>query len=99
MIRADYAILDLIRYDHTMVALILTRRGFDDMRPRIDAARDAIWVGAGLLSDVEVDELRRAGTNLTVFAHALNPNDLDTDLSTVVEHHPGQTVWVEMPAA
>jgi hypothetical protein len=78
-----------------MVALILTRVGFDDMRARIDPCRDAIWVGADVLSAMEVADLRGSGFNLTVFAHRLDPAHLDGDIGTVVEHHPGQVLWVE----
>ncbi len=88
----------LVRYP-AMVALVLTRSGFDDMRPRIDARRDAIWVGAGVLSAAEVAELRRSGINLTVFSHPLDPERLDSDIGTVVEHHPGEVLWVETVAA
>jgi hypothetical protein len=80
-----------------MVALILTRAGFEDMRPRIDA-RDAVWIGAGVLSAAEVGDLRGAGLNLTVFAHRLDAKHLDGDIGTVAEHHPGQVLWVETPA-
>jgi hypothetical protein len=81
-----------------MVALILTRAGFEDMRPRIDPGRDAIWVGADVLSATEVTDLRGAGFNLTVFAHRLDRQNLDGDIGTVVEHHPGDVLWVETPA-
>ena len=78
-----------------MVALILTRAGLDDMRQRIDPARDAIWVGSDVLSASEVANLQGSGFNLTVFAHPLDPEHLDGDIGTVVEHHPGQVLWVE----
>ena len=78
-----------------MVALILTRRGFDDMRPRIDPARDAVWVGADVLTADEAQALRSSGINLTTFVHPLDPQRLDADVGTVMEHHPGQVLWVE----
>jgi len=78
-----------------MVALILTRAGFEDMRPRIDSGRDAVWVGADVLTAAEVADLRGSGFNLTVFARRLDPEHLDGDIGTVVEHHPGQVLWVE----
>ena len=78
-----------------MVALILTRLGFDDMRPRIDAGRDAIWVSAGVLSAAEAAALRQSGVDLTLFNHPLDPEHLEPDVSTIVEHHPGQVLWVE----
>jgi hypothetical protein len=81
-----------------MVALILTRSGFNDMRLRVDVAHDALWVSAEVLSSAEVAELRRMGVNLTVFSHTLDPENLESDIGTVVEHHPGQVLWVETVA-
>jgi hypothetical protein len=78
-----------------MVVLVLTRGGFEDIRPRIDPGRDAIWLGADVLSATEVADLRGSGFKLTVFAHRLDPAHLDGDIGTVVEHHPGQVLWVE----
>jgi hypothetical protein len=78
-----------------MVALILTRAGFDDVRHRIDVDRDAIWVGADVLTQTELADLRGSGFNVTVFAHRLDPEHLDGDIGTVAEHHPGQVLWVE----
>lgn len=80
-----------------MVAVILTRPGFEDMRSRIDRDRDAIWVGADVLSAIEATNLRASGFNLTVFAHRLDPQRLAGDIGTVAEHHPGQVLWVETP--
>jgi hypothetical protein len=60
-----------------MVALILTRAGFEDMRLRIDPGRDAIGVGADVLTAEEVAALRGLGVNLTIFAHRLDPEHLD----------------------
>ena len=81
-----------------MIALILTRAGFEDIRLRLDRGRDAIWVSAGVFNETEVADLRRQGFNLTVFAHRLDPQHLVGEIGTVVEHHPEQVVWVETPA-
>ena len=78
-----------------MVVLILTRLGFDDMRSRVEAARDAVWVNAGVLSPTELAELRAAGWNLTDFVHRLDAANLASDIETVREHHPNQIIWVE----
>src|SRR5688572_8044414 len=78
-----------------MVLLILTRPGFDDAVSRIDARRDAVWINAGILSDAEVRDLRAAGWDLTTFAHPLDLTDLESDLDTIREHHPGRVVWAE----
>jgi len=58
-----------------MVFLTLSRDGFEALRPRIDRERDAVWVNAGVLSDAEVAELRRAGMNLTVLGRYRSPRN------------------------
>ena len=78
-----------------MVFLTLSRDGFGALRPRIDPDRDAVWVSGGVLSDLEVAELRRPGIDLTVFSHPLDVNKLGPDVATVREHHPKDVVWVE----
>ena len=78
-----------------MVTLVLTRDGFEDMLPRLDAARDAMWVDSDVLTASEVADLRRAGFNMTVFTHRVDPERLEGDIGTVKEHHPGQVLWVE----
>jgi hypothetical protein len=87
-----------IRKDRVMVVLILTRAGFEDMRPRIDRSRDVMWVGGDVLTAAEVAELRRSGFDVTDFAHRLDPRNLESDIGTVVEHHLGQILWVETVA-
>ena len=78
-----------------MVALILTRSGFDEMRARINATEDAVWVGAGVLSAAEAAELRESGIYLTIFSHVLDPKHLDSAISTVKLHHPKEVLMVE----
>jgi hypothetical protein len=78
-----------------MVFFVLTRSGFDDVRPRIDLARDAVWINASVLSQSEVDELRVGGWNLTTFTNLSDLNDLASDIETIREHHPNEVVWAE----
>jgi hypothetical protein len=78
-----------------MVILILTRSGLEDIRPRIDVLRDAIWVNTGVLSQAEIAELRASGWNLTDFANPLDVNDLGSNIATMREHHPDQVMWIE----
>ena len=78
-----------------MVALVLTRSGFDDLRARLDVAHDTVWVGPDVLTAGEAAELRASGMRLTVFAYPLDPEHLDNNIYTVFEHHPGEVLWVE----
>lgn len=78
-----------------MIFLILTRSGFDGIRLRIEVSGDAVWLNAGVLGEAEVATLRSGGWNVTTFRDPLSPHDLDSDIETVRQHHPGQIIWVE----
>ena len=81
-----------------MVFLVLTRPGFDDLRPRVVAGRDAVWVNRGVLSPGEVIALRASGWDLTTFADPLAPAALPAAVETLRGHHPDHVVWVEAVA-
>ncbi len=58
----------------------------------------AIWVGADLMSHEEHYKIAAQGVNLTRFEYALAdaPADVVSEaLATIVEHHPGETVWIQ----
>lgn len=78
-----------------MVFLVLTRVGFEQVRNRMDFENDAIWINAGILSETECAELRQQGCDLSRFTNPLKLDDLTPDISTIMEHHPDQVVWVE----
>jgi hypothetical protein len=61
--------------------------------PRLIKDRDAVWVNAGVLSEVEITHLRDAGWNLTKWTNPLT--DLTPEIDTVHLHHPDQIVWAE----
>lgn len=63
------------------------------------AGSAAVWVNEGVLSPEEMASLRRDGVDLTSISHPLDTGDPDWlvgVLATIVEHHPGQRIWVEM---
>jgi hypothetical protein len=81
-----------------MVFLAVTRAGFDRLVAQLGKVPSPLWLGAGVLSEAEVERLREAGVDLSVFIYELGGPDsdrLDQAAETVEEHHPGQRLWVE----
>lgn len=55
---------------------------------------DAVWCGADAISETAWAAL--PASNCTRFVHELRDRVLlDDALSTIEEHHPGQTIWIE----
>jgi len=83
--------------DHMpMVFLAITPTGLAQAL-RAATESDAIWCGSDAIS--EADYAARQGPNLSRFAYSLEDRVLiDDAVSTIEEHHPGQTVWVEAKA-
>ena len=83
-----------------MVLFILTRAGYEEMRPMISTS--AVWVNAQVLSNAEVNDLRVNGVDLTCFTNPLDPHnadDLQMAIGTISEHHPEERIWVETQSA
>ena len=81
-----------------MVYLVVTRAAYDELRSTLGKAPSPIWVGDGVLTDVELDQLRSAGVVVTNFNYSAQPSEsyhIEGMLNTVALHHPGQTIWVE----
>ncbi len=61
---------------------------------RAATENDAIWSGSDAIS--EADYAARQWPNLSRFAYSLEDRVLiDDAVSTIEEHHPGHTIWVE----
>lgn len=55
-----------------------------------------LWVGADVLSAIEVQRLRADGIDITVFSRPVHTKDeIEDAISTLFEHHPNEPVWVE----
>lgn len=81
-----------------MVIFVVTRKGFKELEPIIKSGKYPVWVGEGVLTETEIDEVRNMEVDLTNFSYEINPEDdeaLDSALSTIAEHHPNQRVWLE----
>ena len=81
-----------------MVIFATTRSGFESMKSLIKQGTHDVWVGSDVLRESEVRQLRDEAVRLTVFNHPVDSascDDLECDLSTIAEHHPGQVIWVD----
>jgi hypothetical protein len=58
----------------------------------------AVWLGSDAMTHEEHYRIAAEGVNLTRFEYPLSGADaaaVEGALATVVEHHPGETVWVQ----
>ena len=57
-----------------------------------------MWVGGGVLSDIEISTVREKGVDLTTFSYLINLTDdkaIKEVLEIIAEHHPDERVWLE----
>ena len=81
-----------------MVVFAITRDGYLELEPIIKTLNYPVWVGAGVLSNSELAELRSLGLDLTNFSYSIEPNDMETILGALADistHHPGHRIWLE----
>ncbi|PUA27200.1 MAG: hypothetical protein B0W54_20490 [Cellvibrio sp. 79] len=81
-----------------MVVFAITRAGYLELEPIIKTLKYPVWVGAGVLSNSELTELRHLGLNLTNFSYSIEPNNMETILDALADisaHHPGHRIWLE----
>lgn len=79
-----------------MIFLAITPTGLAQTL-RTATENNAIWCGSDAIS--EADYAARQWPNLSRFAYSLEERVLiDDAVSTIEEHHPGQTIWVEAKA-
>ena len=83
--------------DHMpMIFLAITSTGLAQAL-RAATENASVWCGSDAIS--EADYAARQWPNLSRFAYSLEDRVLiDDAVSTIEEHHPGQTVWVEATA-
>jgi hypothetical protein len=82
-----------------MVLFVLTRAGFDDMKPLISAHEASVWINGGVLSADEVNALWNEGLDLTPLSYQIDPYDragIVSELEMIQLHHPGHRIWIEM---
>lgn len=77
-----------------MVFVAITASGLADAL-RQAAEGDAIWCGSDTISEQAYGALTRAAVNRFSYS-LLDPEATEGALATIEEHHPGQTIWVEV---
>lgn len=84
-----------------MVFFVLTRAGYDELVSLLGNAPSPLWVNLGVLTDLELTQLRQRGCEVTNFTRHIESGDnsaIEVALATVREHHVGHRVWVEYAA-
>ena len=79
-----------------MVFLVLSSRGFEVLRKL--GYQSPMWLNSEVLSNSEIEGLRKDGYLLTNFKNWIDPNDqnaISTAIDTIKQHHPSEVVWVE----
>lgn len=78
-----------------MPFLALTRAGVASV-VQAEGPSSGLWIGNDVLSEVEVQRLRAAGIEVSVFIHSVRTKDeVEAAIPTLAEHHPNEPVWVE----
>jgi len=83
-----------------MVYLILTRRGFDDVRGNLATHRSPVWLNFGLAKDEELADLRAGGVDVSTFTRRIDEQDalaIESAAATVRQHHVNEVIRVEYP--
>lgn len=82
-----------------MVFLVCSRQGYDQLLGLLGRSPSPLWIGDGILNPGELQKLRASGIDITNFRHPIDPSkydDISSAVETINEHHPGQSIWVEM---
>lgn len=81
-----------------MVIFVATKDGYKELESIILTGKHAVWVGAGVLSENELKEIREGGVHLTNFLYPIdlgNSEVVEEALESISLHHPGERVWLE----
>lgn len=82
-----------------MVIFAITREGFLQLEPLVKSGTYILWIGDGVLSQEEIQDLRDRGIEVTNFSYPISPEsreEIDDALQTISEHHPNTRVWMEI---
>jgi hypothetical protein len=82
-----------------MVYVIHTAKGLNDLLNEA-ANPSELWLNGEVAISDHVSQLRATGWNVTIWTHRFEPTDqkqLANALTTVREHHPNKTIWLEQP--
>jgi hypothetical protein len=81
------------------VYLAISRQGLVDALSAAKPAGQAVWCGSNAISEQEYQQ--QGLKNLSRFNYPLQDaksEETEVALSTIVEHHPNETIWVEFRA-
>ena len=82
-----------------MVYLAISQQGLADALSTARLTGHAVWCGCDAISDAEYQQHELQ--NFSRFIYPLQdaaPSELEGALSTIAEHHPNETIWVESRA-
>ena len=82
-----------------MVYLAISQQGLADALSTSKITGHTVWCGSDAISEAEYQERRLK--NLSRFIYPLQnaeQDELEGALSTIAEHHPNETIWVESGA-
>jgi phosphatidate phosphatase APP1 len=81
--------------DPRMLFLILSRRGYEDLKAAGHSAA-ALWLNPGVLSDQEIAQLRSVGIRLEVLPERIDPHSAaQRDALLRIAQAEGAPLWVE----
>lgn len=83
-----------------MVFLAITPEGLQRALQLASDVSLPIWCGSDAVSDADYSKL--AGRNVSRFTYPLRDASAETlrgAVDTIMEHHPGESVWVEHGAS
>jgi hypothetical protein len=79
-----------------MIFLAITQQGLAEAIQATSKTGEAVWCGAEAVSDPHY--AATVPSNVSRFVYGLTGENvvlLEDALSTIAEHHPGQSIWVE----
>jgi hypothetical protein len=77
-----------------MVYLAITPKGLAEAR-RAATPGDTVWCGADAISEGDYAAIPAVDRPARFIYDLGDRSLLDDALGTILEHHPGQTIWVE----
>src|SRR3954465_478780 len=77
-----------------MTFLILSRQGYDDLMAQ-GATPDAAWVNPDVLSDEEIEQLRRRGVELAVLPERVDPHAAAEREAAALRLADEAPLWIE----
>jgi phosphatidate phosphatase APP1 len=80
-----------------MPFLILTRAGFEDLKPRAGFSGTSLYVNPTLLSPDEVSALQRAGAEVHIFPSIVDPHAAQNMQAAIrfIEEQDAGPIWIE----